>query len=349
MYVRRSLRMLVAVLAVSLVAVACADGNGNGVDDPPDDQNGADDDVDGADDEAAGGGTIGFSVYDMQPTFFQAMEAGTQDAVEAAGYEYTLHDQQSDESQMVSGAQNLLQQDVDALIISPFRPDALGPIIEQAQQTDTPVVVNDIGGGDTDYDAIVISDNEQGGVQAADYLDDLLSARDAEAQVASITCEPSAVYAARRNQGFEAQAAELGYDVVASLNANSNADEAYTVMQDILSSNPDVAGVFACNDPMAVGAANAIIDAGMDPVEDIAVVGFNADEEAIDAINADNLAATVAQFPSLMGELSVELATDLIDGESLDFDNADEREMFAPVVLVTPDNIDTYEDEATLD
>lgn len=347
MHARRSLRMLAAALAVSLAAAACGGDSADNGSDGTDGAGGADDGADGS--AAPEGGTIGFSVYDMQPSFFQAMEDGTREAAEAAGYDYTLHDQQSDESQMVSGAQNLLQQGVDALIISPFRPDALGPIIEQAKQTDTPVVVNDIGGGGTDYDAIVISDNENGGVQAADYLDSLLAERDVEAQVASITCEPSAVYAARRNQGFEAQAAELGYEVVASLNANSNADEAYTVMQDILSSNPDVAGVFACNDPMAVGAANAIRDAGLDPVEDIAVVGFNADEEAIEAITGGNLAGTVAQFPALMGELSVELATQLIGGQELAFDNADEREIFAPVVLVTPDNVDTYEDEATLD
>jgi ribose transport system substrate-binding protein len=291
---------------------------------------------------------IGFSVYDMQYSFFQTMEDGTRQAVESAGYDYELHDEKSDESQMVSGAQALIDGGVDALIISPFKPDALGPIVAAAKSAGVPVVVNDIGGGGTDYDVIVISDNANGGVAAADEMDKLLTERGAAKQVASITCQPDAVYAARRNEGFETRMVELGYDVVASLNANSNADEAYTVMQDVLSANPDVAGVFSCNDPMAVAAANAILDAGKSPVDDIAVIGFNADPEALEAIAQGNLAGTVAQFPSLMGELTVDLATRLIDGETLSFDNPADREIFAPIVLVTADNLETFADEASL-
>lgn len=321
-------RLAALLMTLALLATAC----------------GGDPDATGEGGEAAGGGDaggiIGFSVYDMQYEFFQNMEQGTKDAVEELGYGYQLHDQRSDESEMVTGAQSLLEQGVAALVISPFRPDALGPIVEAAKTQDIPVVINDIGGGGTDYDAIVISDNEGGGVQAADHMHELLG--DSERRkVASITCEPSAVYAARRNAGFTQRIEELGYEVVTELNANSSADEAYTVMQDILSAHPDVAGVFACNDPMAVAAANAIIDAGQDPVEDVAVIGFNADPEALDAIREGNLAATVAQFPAKMGRISVELADRLVRGEELTFDNPEEREVFAEVELITPANVDS--------
>lgn len=342
---RRSLRTFTAIFALALLATACASDDG---DTTTTAAAGSETTAATGGETAAGSGTIGFSVYDMQYSFFQLMEEGTREAAEAAGYEFELHDEKSDESQMVSGAQALINQGVDALIISPFKPDALGPIVASAQEAGIPVVVNDIGGGGTDYDVIVISDNEDGGVKAADEMDRLLSERGAAKQVASITCQPDAVYAARRNAGFEARMAELGYEVVASLNANSNADEAYTVMQDILSANPDVAGVFSCNDPMAVGAANAILDSGKSPVDDIAVIGFNADPEAIEAIKQGNLAGTIAQFPSLMGELTVDLAIRLIAGETLDFDNADEREIYAPVVLVDAENVDTYADSVSL-
>ena len=291
----------------------------------------------------AGDITIGFSVYDMQYEFFQDMAAGTQAAAEEAGYEFVLHDEKSDENEMVTGAQALLDQGVDVLIISPFKPDALGPIVNKAQQMGVPVIVDDIGGGGTPYDAIVISDNQGGGEQAAEFMAEQIAANGSTSKkVVSITCEPSAVYAARRNEGFEAAIETAGYEVVTSLSGNSKAEEAYTIMQDALAANPDVAGVFACNDPMAVAAANAITDSGRNPVSDIVTVGFNGDPEAITAITSGGLSATIAQDPTAMGARTVELATDALNGDDISFDNADDREVFAPVTLVTEANAADY-------
>jgi len=77
-------------------------------------------------------GKIGFSVYDMQYEYFQGMEKGTKQGIMDLGYEYILHDQKSDQTQMVSGSQDLINQDISALIISPNNPEALGPIVEAA-------------------------------------------------------------------------------------------------------------------------------------------------------------------------------------------------------------------------
>lgn len=284
--------------------------------------------------------TIGFSVYDMQYEFFQSMEEGTRTAVEDAGYEYVLHDQKSDENEMVTGAQALLDQGVDVLIISPFKPDALGPIVSKAQELGVPVIIDDIGGGGVPYDAIVISDNEDGGVQAADFIDAQIQANgSASKKVVSITCEPSAVYAARRNVGFVTQIESLGYEVVTELSGNSKAEEAYKIMKDALAKDPDIAGVFACNDPMAVAASNAITDAGLNSVTGIATVGFNGDAEALTAIEGGTLSATIAQDPTAMGALTVDLATQALNGEEIDFDNPDEREVFQPITLISSENV----------
>ena len=138
---------------------------------------------------------------------------------------------------------DLLTQGIDALIISPVKPDAMGPIVDAAKKKNIPVVVDDIGGGGTNYDAIVISDNAKGGLQAADYLDSLIKAKAGAAKkVASITCDPTAVYAWQRNVNFEKRIKELGYTVVASLNGNSKQEEGYRLMKDVLSANPDVPG-----------------------------------------------------------------------------------------------------------
>ena len=279
---------------------------------------------------------IGFSVYDMQYGFFQEMEKGTREAAEAAGYDYVFVDQKSSESTMVSSTQDLINQGINALIISPFKPDALGPIVDVAKEKKIPVVIDDIGGGGTDYDVIVISDNEKGGVIAAEYIDSVLKSRPNNSKkVASITCEPSAVYAARRNVGFEKRIKELGYQVVATLSGNSRQEEGYRVTKDILSAHPDVAAIFSCNDPMAVGAAQAVADSGKSGVKDVFIVGFNADEIALQAIKAGQMGATIQQVPREMGKMTVDLATKLINGEKLQYSNAANREVYVPVNLIT--------------
>ncbi|WP_066367225.1 substrate-binding domain-containing protein [Herbidospora mongoliensis] len=286
--------------------------------------------------------TVGFSVYDMQYEFFQKMAKGTQDAVAAKGWEIKLHDEKSDENEMVTGASALIDQGVDLLIISPFKPTALGPIIAKAKAKNVLVIVNDIGGGGTPYDAIVISDNAGGGKLAAEFMDKQIQANGgAGKNVASITCEPSATYAARRNAGFKTEIEARGYKVVAELSGNSKAEEGYKVMKDILSKNPDVAGVFSCNDPMGVAAANAIKDAGKSPVTDVVSVGFNADPEALTAIKADLLAATVAQDPTAMGALTATLGEQALNKQPIQFSNEAEREVFNPVTLVDKTNVDT--------
>ncbi len=94
--------------------------------------------------------------------------------------------------------------------------------------------------------------------------------------------------------------------------------------------------------PWSCGAPNAIKDAGKDPVKDIVTVGFNADPEAITAIQAGGLSATVAQDPAGMGALTVDLARQILAGETPTFGNAELREVYEPIKLVTLDNVADY-------
>ena len=280
---------------------------------------------------------IGFSVYDFQYEFFQIMEEGTRERVEELGYGYLFHDQKSSETEMVNGAINLINQGIAALIISPCKPEALSSIVAAAKEKGIPVIVDDIGGGGADYDAIVVSDCFGGGQLAADYAVELLAGEESSMKAAIIKCEPEAVYAIRRGEGFKANIVAAGFEVVSELSGHSKSEEGYSIMQDLLVAHPDVAVVFAENDPMAVGAANAAADAGRD---DIIIIGFNNDPEAQDAILAGILAGTVAQFPDEMGALTVDLAHILIEGGELEYDNDELREIFAEVLLITAEDLE---------
>jgi len=112
----------------------------------------------------------------------------------------------------------------------------------------------------------------------------------------------------------------LNYEVVATLSGNSQQEQGYKVMQDNIIANSDVSDVFSCNDSIVVGAAQAVKDARKSGATDIYVIGFNADEIAIEAIKAGDMAAPVQQIPYEKGKMTVDMATKLMNGEKITYD-----------------------------
>src|SRR5262249_51534731 len=101
--------------------------------------------------------------------------------------------------------------------------------------------------------------------------------------------------------------------IVSSQTANWERDQGYNVFQNILQSHPDVQGLFACSDLMALGAIEAIAAAGR--TGKITVVGFDALPEAREAVQKGTMDATIAQSPLEMGAIAVESASRLLKGE----------------------------------
>ena len=160
---------------------------------------------------------------------------------------------------MVAGCQDLIVQGIDALIVSPVKPPAIGPVVEAAHEAGIPIIIDDIGGGGSNYDAIVISDNFGGGAMAGEYVIEELKSSSGSKEVAIIKVEPSAVYAIRRGEGFKDAVTKAGNSVVTELSGLSKPEEGYSIMQDIIVAHPDVQAVFAENDPMAAAAAQAAV------------------------------------------------------------------------------------------
>jgi ribose transport system substrate-binding protein len=264
------------------------------------------------------------------------MENGVIEESDRLGYDYLRYDQGSDETRLVTSFKQLVEERVDAIIVSPVSPEVLPPLVDSAHARNIPVIINDIGGGGSNYDAIVISDNWQGGRLAAEYTTRALRGNERSRQVAILTVEPSAVYAARRGDAYSETIEAAGYQVVAKLSAYSRQEDGYAAMKLILAEHPELVAVFAENDPMAVGAANAIVEAGR---KDILIVGFNGDKIAQDAIAAGMMQATIAQNPTEMGRITVKLADRLVKGEPIVFDDPDKREIYVPVSLMTSENI----------
>lgn len=276
--------------------------------------------------------TIGYSVWTMEFTFFQNLEKGVSDAAEELGYEYIMIDQNADPTKMVQDLNSLVGQGVDGIVVTPVDPGSIAPAVRNARDAGVPVVVADIGYSGP-INALMVSNNYEGGRKAMDYLHELID--DPSKSVAVGKQKPQFTYSSERDKGFLDRANELGYDIAAEIVVeNQSAEGGYDTMQQMLSADPDLAGAFFSSGREAVGAANAVQAAGSDTF----VVGFNGDPEELQAIRDGILAGTIAQQPWMIGYESVMLLQDIFNGEELE-----EEIVPVEVKLVTPENIDEVE------
>ncbi|QHQ61308.1 substrate-binding domain-containing protein [Anaerocolumna sedimenticola] len=278
--------------------------------------------------------TIGWSVYNSSYEFFHAMQNGVLAKAEELGIKVITHDQKSSTVEMITGVNNLIAQGINALVISPFNPEAMPVIFDSAREAGIPVVVVDIGTGGTDVDAFIISDNFAGGSLAGEYALELIRERSLPSRNAAIIkVEETSIHARRRGEGFKDIMTQNGYQVVAEVTANSETTQAYEAMKGILDSyGNDLAVVFAENDRMALGAAQAVEEAGK--MGQIMVIGFDGDPAAITAIKEGRMQGTIAQQPFKMGELGVDVTYRLLTGQRVIYDDLESKELFSEIYLI---------------
>ena len=302
---KKALSILLAVcLLTSVLALTSACNNDN--DDTP---------------AASGNLTFGWSVYDLANPFFIPMDEGVKAKARELGVTLLpTHDNRSDATEMITGVTALIEQGIDALVISPFSPAAMGTVVALAEDAGIPVVVVDIGTGGAAIDAFIMSDMRGGGKLAGMYFLDLIASGEypniTSSNVAIIKCETSATFAIMRGEGFKDAVVPAGFTVVDEQHGNSSMDEAYAIMVDYIAQyGSDLAAVFCENDQMALGAAAAIDEAGL--TGEILVFGFDGNDDAVAAIKEGKMHGTAAQDPFGMGQLGVELAFKLANGEAI--------------------------------
>jgi len=228
---------------------------------------------------------------------------------------------------------------VEVLIVSPINSTVMPQIVDEAHSKNIPVIVNDIGGGGADYDAFVVSDSIEGGRMAGEYLQGVfLSAKKAgNVNVVVLRNNPEVSAAHNRGNGFLEIAHEYGWNVVADIVAKGEHDTAYSMMKQLLEDNERIDAVFCTNDPMALGVSKACGEMGR---EDIKVIGFNGDNEALKAIREGKMLATIQQYPYAMGEIAADLADMMIKKTAIDFDLQEEKTILVPVTLIDKNNVE---------
>lgn len=201
---------------------------------------------------------------------------------------------------------------VDALAVAPSQADQLAPTLQKAVDAGIPVVLVDTNIATFDAkSAFVGTDNRLGGVMAGEFMAGKLKAGDKVAIIRGAAGDP--VHNLREEGAMESMEA-AGLVVVAVQPADSDRAKGQTVAENLLTANPDLKGIYATNDEMALGALNAAKAAG----KTLVIVGFDASPDALDSIEAGELSGSVAQFPKKIGELGTLTAAAVARGETVE-------------------------------
>ena len=273
-------------------------------------------------------GTVGLSVSTLNNPFFVTLRDGAQQTADALGIDLVVVDAQDSVSKQVSDIEDLVIRDVDVLIVNPTDSDAVVPAVRGAIEAGISVVAVDRGVNNVDLAYFVVSDNVAGGVLAGTYICEQIGF---EGNVVELEGIPGVSATRDRGAGFNQAIADTCPDVevVSRQTANFNRAEGLSVMENILVAQPEIDALFAHNDEMALGALQAVQSSG----RDILIVGFDATDDAVGAVNDCTMGATVAQQPDQLGAQAIEIASEVIaDGPP-----GQQVDVFVGLRLVTSD------------
>lgn len=254
---------------------------------------------------------VGLSVSTLNNPFFVDLKEGAEEAAAQLGLTLIATDAQNDANRQLSSVEDLISRGVNILVINPVDSSAVVPAIRAANKAGVPVITVDRGADGGTVVSHVASDNVAGGKMAGEFIIKLLGGKGKVVELEGI---PGTSAARDRGTGFNAAIAPYGdIKVVAKQEAGFDRARGMSVMENILQAQPEIDAIFAHNDEMALGALTAIRASG----RDIIVVGFDATDDAVKAVEEGRMAATVAQKPREMGKIAVEAALQVLKGETV--------------------------------
>ncbi|MGD1223867.1 MULTISPECIES: substrate-binding domain-containing protein [Streptomyces] len=271
---------------------------------------------------------VGLSLSTLNNPFFVQIKAGAQQEAKKLGADLTVTDAQNDASQQANQLQNFTSSGIGSIIVNPVDSDAAGPAVRSANKADIPVVGVDRGVNKADTAALVASDNVEGGKLGAQALAEKLGGK---GKIVILQGLAGTSASRERGAGFaEGLKAYPGIQVVARQPADFDRTKGLDVMTNLLQAHPDIQGVFAENDEMALGAIKAL---GSKAGRSVSVIGFDGTPDGLKAVQAGTLYASVAQQPKELGRIAVENALKAAEGKKV------EETVKVPVKVVTKENV----------
>jgi len=272
-------------------------------------------------------------VKGLDNPFFQYMHQGIEEQAKADSVAVTVQAaaNMGDATGQADRLTAMAMQDFDCYLVNPISVSNLVQALVPVAQKNKPIVNIDstIDAEQAKAAGFTIStyigtDNVAAGVLAGEEMLKLVPAGSKVALVAGIVGD---VGSNARIKGFK-QAVEGKLEVVVMVSADWDREKALTAATDILAAHPDLAGFFAANDIMALGVQRAVQTSG----KDVKVIGLDGIVDALKSVAAGELAATVAQYPYVVGAMGVEACAAAAKGKTLP------ANVPAPVLLINKNN-----------
>jgi ribose transport system substrate-binding protein len=276
-------------------------------------------------------GTIGLSVLTLTNPFFKEIADTLKAEAAQYGYDVLVVSGELDVARQQNQVKDFIVRKVAAIVLTPCDSKAIGAVISEANAAGIPVFTADIACLAPGAQVVchVATDNYSGGKQAAQALIEAIGSKGSIA----VLDHPVVESAMLRTKGFveviEAanQAGKAQIKLVAKIPGDGAKDKSFKAMEDLIQAHPELVGIFAVNDPSALGAYAALEKAGK--TAQIKIVGFDGQPEGKQAIKEGKIYADPVQFPDKIGQETARAVVKHFEGKELP------KEILIPTSLYT--------------
>jgi ribose transport system substrate-binding protein len=254
---------------------------------------------------------------DLTNPFFKLIANVMEKEAAKYGYEVVALSGQMDPAKQNNQLADFAAQGYDAVFLNPVDSKAVAEGVKKAYQAGIPVFTYDVQVQDEQAKKMIRShigsDNYQGGRLAAESM---IKVTGDNGKIAIIGY-PEVSSCILRVRGFKdyLEEHESKLRIVTELSGKGNRPDGYTVATDILQAHPGIVGIFAINDPSALGAYAAVVKAGK--TDQITIVGFDASPAGKQAVYEKKLFDSPQQFPRKMAKGTVEAFIKYLNGEEV--------------------------------
>jgi len=271
----------------------------------------------------------------LDSEFWQRMKSGAEAAARAdPGVRFAVlaPEREIYIDQQVSILEDQVLKKPAALAVAPAGVSEVIPVLEKARAAGIPVLIVDTDLPWPHKLSFIGIDNRLGGRLAGEYIMRVIGGK---GKVAVIRGVLGVATQEDRLAGFRDVVAKVpGVECVAVQPANSERALGMSVMENILTSHPDLRAVFATNDQMALGAMEAI--AARRLTGKVVLVGFDATREAVRAVEIGQMSGVMAQSAAEIGRRAVEEAIKAARGLPV------EKRIELGTALVTKENVNEF-------
>lgn len=261
---------------------------------------------------------VGFAQVGAESSWRTAETESIKAEAAVRGVSLKFSDAQGKQENQIKAVRGFIAQGVDGIILAPVVETGWEPVLREAKRAKIPIVLVDRGikvGDDSLYATLIASDFIAEGRMAAEWLAKKVNGK---AIIIELQGTPGAAPAIDRKKGFEEGMSKFpGMKVIASQSGDFRRSGGKEVMEALLKKyGNEITAVYAHNDDMALGAVQALEEAGKKPGADVVVVSIDGVKSAFEAIVAKKMNCTVECNP-LLGPMAFTAVEQAIKGDKL--------------------------------